>query len=461
METDYLIIGAGATALCFADQLLTDSDATMTIVDRRAAPGGHWVDAYPFVQLHQPASFYGVNSAHLGTDKIATSGPNEGLMSLASGTTVLHHLGSCMEDRLLPSGRVTYLPLHEVTEDRMIRSLLSGETQNVVVRKRIVDARYFENAVPQTHRANIAIDPDIRCITPNALPREAPGHNHFLVVGAGKTGIDSVLFLLQSGASPDQISWVMPRDSWLWDRETTQPSEDFFEKTIGGFASQMQSAATATDPDDFALKMEEAGVWMRIDPDVTPQMFHAATCTRKELAMLRRVTNIIRMGRVTALEPGRLTLEGGSVALPPGTLAVDCCASAISKKPPVKIFDGDTITCQMVRFPAVTFSAAFLGHLEATLDNDDEKNRFAAPVPLPDTPADYMMTLLVGMMNQGQWRQSPELSAFMDASRLDPFSSLITQSDLTAPGRAEILEKIQSNLMPALGNLQRLATPPA
>ena len=25
-------------------------------------PGGHWNDAYPFVRLHQPAAFYGVNS---------------------------------------------------------------------------------------------------------------------------------------------------------------------------------------------------------------------------------------------------------------------------------------------------------------------------------------------------------------------------------------------------------------
>lgn len=61
VETDYLIIGAGAVGLAFADTLLAETDAHITIVDRRGKPGGHWNDAYAFVTLHQPSSFYGVN----------------------------------------------------------------------------------------------------------------------------------------------------------------------------------------------------------------------------------------------------------------------------------------------------------------------------------------------------------------------------------------------------------------
>ena len=53
LETDYLVVGAGAAAMAFADTLLEDSDASMAIVDRRHKPGGHWLDAYPFVRLHQ------------------------------------------------------------------------------------------------------------------------------------------------------------------------------------------------------------------------------------------------------------------------------------------------------------------------------------------------------------------------------------------------------------------------
>ena len=66
-ETDYLIVGAGAVGLAFADTLLAETDAHLTIVDREVAPGGHWNHAYPFVALHQPSIIYGVNSVALGT----------------------------------------------------------------------------------------------------------------------------------------------------------------------------------------------------------------------------------------------------------------------------------------------------------------------------------------------------------------------------------------------------------
>ena len=51
---DYLIMGAGAAGMAFADSVFTETDATMVIVDRQDRPGGHWNDAYPFVRLHQP-----------------------------------------------------------------------------------------------------------------------------------------------------------------------------------------------------------------------------------------------------------------------------------------------------------------------------------------------------------------------------------------------------------------------
>jgi cation diffusion facilitator CzcD-associated flavoprotein CzcO len=44
IETDYLVVGAGAVGLAFADTLLAESDARITIVDRHGQPGGHWND---------------------------------------------------------------------------------------------------------------------------------------------------------------------------------------------------------------------------------------------------------------------------------------------------------------------------------------------------------------------------------------------------------------------------------
>ena len=62
METDYLVVGAGAMGMAFTDALIDHADVHVTLVDRRLAPSGHWLDAYPFVQLHQASLFYGVAS---------------------------------------------------------------------------------------------------------------------------------------------------------------------------------------------------------------------------------------------------------------------------------------------------------------------------------------------------------------------------------------------------------------
>src|SRR5580700_9445187 len=60
LETDYLVVGAGAMGMAFTDALVEHADVHVTLVDRRHAAGGHWLDAYPFVQLHQASPFYGV-----------------------------------------------------------------------------------------------------------------------------------------------------------------------------------------------------------------------------------------------------------------------------------------------------------------------------------------------------------------------------------------------------------------
>ncbi len=51
IEADYLVVGAGAMGMAFADVVLTETDATVAIVDRYGSPGGHWTRAYPYVRV--------------------------------------------------------------------------------------------------------------------------------------------------------------------------------------------------------------------------------------------------------------------------------------------------------------------------------------------------------------------------------------------------------------------------
>jgi hypothetical protein len=66
LECDYLIVGAGASTLAFLDTLMTElPDAKIILIDKKAAPGGHWIDSYGYVQLHQPSIVYGIASKQL------------------------------------------------------------------------------------------------------------------------------------------------------------------------------------------------------------------------------------------------------------------------------------------------------------------------------------------------------------------------------------------------------------
>ena len=136
VETDYLIIGGGATGMAFADTLLDESDARITIVDRHAKPGGHWNDAYSFVALHQPSAYYGVNSSELGSHRMDTHGPNAGFYEQASGPEINAYFDKLMQQKFLPSGRVSYLPMSDYLGDGHAQSVLSGTPTHIQVRKK-------------------------------------------------------------------------------------------------------------------------------------------------------------------------------------------------------------------------------------------------------------------------------------------------------------------------------------
>ena len=204
---DYLIIGAGAMGMAFADSILTDSDATMVIVDRQHRPGGHWNDAYPFVRLHQPASMYGVASRPLGSGKKDVIGLNSGLYELASGHEVISHFDLVMQQRFLPSGRVQYFPMSEAVDEHRIVSSISGETLEVQAGT-IVDAAHSNMTVAATHVPKFSIGEGVTCVPPEPAPHAAGRFERFVVIGSGKTGMDTCLWLLANGATPDQVRWI-------------------------------------------------------------------------------------------------------------------------------------------------------------------------------------------------------------------------------------------------------------
>ena len=421
LRTDYLVVGCGAMALAFLDVMVRETDATFVVTDRRDMPGGHWNDAYPFVRLHQPSSYYGVASRPLGRDRIEASGMNEGLFELATGTEVLSYLHDVMNETLLPSGRVTYLPLSEYREDGSVVSLMTGETHRVDIAGKLVDGRRIATQIPLTHRRRFEVAAGVDCIAPNDLPRCAPGYSGFVVMGSGKTAMDTVLWLLRRGADPAAITWVRPRDAWMINRLSNQPGLQFFDHSIGGQVRQLEILACVRDTAELCEMMEAERFWLRIDTQTSPQMFHAAVTSEREVEAMRKVRDVVRMGHVRAIEPGRLVLDEGEVAIAPGRLFIDCTASAaggnVDDRDPV--FSPGRINLQMIRPYQPTFSAALIGHIEASVTDEELKRRATAVTPMIDTVEDWVERRLVGAFNQAAWNSDEGLRAWVRGCRLD------------------------------------------
>ncbi|MEM7272419.1 MAG: NAD(P)/FAD-dependent oxidoreductase [Actinomycetota bacterium] len=457
-SVDYLVIGSGATAMAFVDTMLTETDATFAMVDRRHVPGGHWNDAYPFVRLHQPSEYYGVASRPLGRGRKDEVGFNRGYYELASGVEVTAYFHDVMEDRFLPSGRVSYFPSSDYDQvDGTVTSRLSGQRTEVRHRT-LVDASLLTTTIPLTHDRPFEVAPDVVCEPPNNLPRLAAEHRSIVVIGGGKTAMDSVSWLVGHGFPTDRITWVVPRDSWLINRSTVQPGAENFQATFGALASQLEACAGAGSVEELCLAQEEAGNWLRLTPDVWPGMFHAATISERELADIRKVDNIVRLGHLRRIEPDRLIMAEGEVACAPGSLHIDCTASAATTNVGVRrpVFADGRIELQMVRSFQPCFSAALLGWIEANID-DDRKASFARPTPMIDTVQDWLTVQADDLRNAAAWGSEPALNDWVTNCRLNAVSDVLRHVDLAAPDNQPLLHRLFTAAPAAIENLDRLA----
>lgn len=468
-ETDYLIVGAGAVGLAFADSLLDeDPDCHITFVDKHAKPGGHWNDAYSFVALHQPSAFYGVNSMAFASEQVDTHGPNAGLCALASGTEVLAYFERVMNMRLLPSGRVTY---HRLAEFRgrdeggiaTIRGVISGEETRIRVRRKLVDATFYQTSVPSTHKRAFAVDEDARICIPGDLPdlwkRPADIPETFVILGGGKTAMDVAVWLIEAGVAPGRIHWVRPRDSWLNNRKFIQPGEDFLAATVESQMAHLEAFRTAQSGEEVFETLEKGGYMLRIDPNVTPEMYHYAVISEGEIALLRRIKKVIRKGRVTRVADSALHFGDAVHPVPAGALHIDCTARAVpfaAAENAGPQFRGDTIVLQPVLAPLVTFSAALTAFLEVHWDDDATRNQLARPADLTDTPATFPYAFMMNMMNRGTWSQTPEIAAWLAKSRLDPTGPTVARMAAAGDPRLAALSGFRPAVMAAMPDVIRL-----
>ena len=426
-DTDYLVVGAGASGLAFADSLVATADAVeVTIVDTRPAPGGHWLSAYPFVRLHSPSSYYGVNSLPLGEDAIDLVGQNAGYYERATGQEVRDHFEAAAQ-RLDDTGRVRLLAGHEYlgpdSAGERIRHLASGGVTRLKVRRKVVDARYLEGSIPATHAPSFGVAAGARFVPVNDLPAVADSASSYAVIGSGKTAADACIWLLENGTDPDRIRWVRPREAWFYDRRHFQPLAQV-GGIVEGLALDAESGAASESVDSLLERLEGCGRLVRIDPSRPAAMFRGTMLSSPELQALREIQDVVRLGHVRRIEPGRILLTHGEIETVRSTVHVDCTALGLSDAPAIPVFQHGLIVLQQVRHLSPCFNAALIGFVESERDDDEEKNRLCPPNPYPQSVEDWPRMTATTWKAEGRWLREPDLAEWIAGCRLNLLGAL-------------------------------------
>ena len=423
------------------------------MVDRRHSVGGHWLDAYPFVRLHQASAFYGVASTLLGQGRIQEDGPEVGLHERATAPEICAYYGRVLRERMIRSGKVTFHPSCEYLGDREFVSRVSGKRYEVTERARVVDARYLAPEIPARTPAPFGSSEEVRVVAVNDLVALDHAPSQYVVVGSGKTATDACIWLLERGVDPDAICWVRPRDPWMLNRAVVQPNPAIF---IGMAAQVLEIAAGAPSPDDMFLGMEEAGVMLRIDRSVTPTMAKTPTLAVWELEQLRTIEHVVRLGHIA---PRRARPAGAGRgrgrAWPRTPWSCTAPRRACGIPPLVPIWGEDAITLQPVRSGFPCFGAAIAGHVEATRDGDEEKNRLCPPSPLSNTTADWARMQVLGSRASMAFAADPELKAWADTTSLNPARVPPDMVDSAELGAA--LQRFRTHVGPGLARMEELS----
>lgn len=420
LDTDYLVVGAGAMGMAFTDALIDHADVHVTLVDRRHAAGGHWLDAYPFVQLHQASLFYGVASTVLGAGAVQVRGFEAGLQERARRAEIQAYFDDVLHRRFIGTGRVAFLPACEyerVGSTEVVTSRVSGEQVQVNVRRRVVDAAYLSPTIPATTPPPFEVADGARVVAVNALADVTGTPSEYVIVGAGKTATDGIVWLLLNGVAPERIVWVRPREPWMLNRAVVQPDPTV---AFGLAADTMEAASEAASLDDLFLQLEERDVLFRVDRDVVPTMAKTPTLGAWELDLLRTIERTVRKGHVRSVLRGELVLDGGRVGVAPDALVVHCAASGLPNPPMVPIWQPEVIRLQTIRVGFPCFCAALAGYVEATRDDDRERNRLCPPNLYGNRGVEWARMQHRGTVAASTFGAEPDIAAWANDCALNP-----------------------------------------
>jgi len=473
LECDYLVVGAGAASLAFIDTLLTELPETkIVLIDKKKAPGGHWVDAYGFVRLHQPSRIYGIASLQLEGNWLRT------MLTLcvrpwkhrATKQEILAYFGRFVEAKIA-SGQVGFYPRciygfetgekdtsasndEEIDNLHFFRSVDGSESYQVRVNIKLIDGTKGECTIPHDSPLQFPVDEEVQVMTPNQIYDSFEGENNkrtslllrnkYVVLGAGKTGIDCVVYLQRTmKIDPSDIAWVVSRDVWMGNSER------------GGDPQTWTRCLAECDNDTnkAALALEAKGNLVRLDSNVLPSRFRFPIIPPDELQLARNITTIIRRGRAKSIRrksrgsAEEVVIEFGDGHPPWEAFApIQQCVFVHATSPGpfngsdpnIPVFNSPkTMTLQLILTGPRTFSMSLLAKLEAgrrnkTLDLNCLRNLVEENKEGSSSENDILNAAFRPLTQAAPYRSLMNLAIVLATLDRDPFAAIdwMTQNRL-------------------------------
>ncbi len=131
-------------------------------------------------------------------------------------------------------------------------------------------------------------------------------------------------------------------------------------------------------------------------------------------------TQVVRLGHIKHVTRHEIALDNGVIPLTPGSLIMRCAASGLQFPPAIPLWEPDGIPLQTIRAGFPCFNAALTGYVEATRDDDRERNRLCPPNTLPDSPATWAQMQVRGTVAARTYSAEPDIAAWANRCALNP-----------------------------------------
>ena len=116
-------------------------------------------------------------------------------------------------------------------------------------------------------------------------------------------------------------------------------------------------------------------------------------------------------------------------------LVVHCAADGLKNPPIVPVWRPSDITIQPIRAGFPSFGAALVGYVEATRDDDAEKNRVCSASQFGNSLEQWASMNLLGTRNAQAFSAEPDIKEWADGVALNPARVPAGISGLARAGR--------------------------